>query len=582
MADALAVLQDQGIKLRNATVGNHKAPCPACSHTRKKKSEPCLSVTIEDNGRVLWNCHHCGWSGAKGGEGYRPLVERRAYRKPERTAQPQQPDTLMAWFAKRGISEPVVRRMGIHKTRHFFPQTKQDEDCIAFPYEWAGELRNVKYRTAGKLFVQEKDPEPVFYNADAIRPDEDLIITEGEMDVLAFLEAGFERVVTLPNGAPQTENDESDRRYEPLATHWDAVSDVSRFLIATDMDEKGGFLAQELARRIGRDRCWRVRMPNLNDHQTKDANDCLLEHGAKVLRECVELAQPWPIDGLHDAEDYSVEVLDLYLGNGPKPLSTGFKEMDLAFRYIPGQFIVVTGVPNHGKSRWVDQVAVQTARLRDEKWVMFSPETGEANHLADLAEIWAGSPFFEGPTFRMSSDEVSTALAWINERIFFIASKEHTPTVDWVLERARAAVVRHGVTNLVIDPYNELEASRPDRQTETEFVSQLISKCKRFAQHHGCTVWMVVHPTKMKATDDGSDPVPGLYDLSGSAHWRNKADAGLVVYRDYEAASTHVIAKKIRRQPQCGKPGSVKFSFNGVDRRFHDTPGSFANLGTAA
>ncbi len=97
------------------------------------------------------------------------------------------------------------------------------------------------------------------------------------------------------------------------------------------------------------------------------------------------------------------------------------------------------------------------------------------------------------------------------------------------LERAKAAVLRKGINGLIVDPYNELEAGRPQGMTETEFVSQLISKCKRFAKVHGVTVFMVAHPTKISNPAGGKEPVPGLYDISGSAHWRNKADAGLVV-----------------------------------------------------
>lgn len=579
MIDTSSALAEHAIRLRDDRPGNHKTVCPNCSSSRRKKTDPCLSVTVESDGRAVWNCHHCGWSGATGGEGYRPARERRVYRKPQRSADPQRPDSLLAWFAKRGISRQTIERFGIYRTRQWFPQTNREEDCIAFPYEWDGELRNVKYRTASKDFRQEKDPEPVFYNADSIVEDEDLVIVEGEMDVLAMVEAGIGAVVSLPNGAPQ-KPEETEKRYEPFGTHWEAISKVRRVLIATDMDEPGELLAQEIARRVGRHRAFRVRMPSGGDVQIKDANECLLEHGGKVLRECVDQAEPWPLEGLHEVGDFAPAVMDLYHGKGPMPLSTGFAEMDKGFKYIPGQFIAVTGIPNHGKSRWLDQVAVQTARARNEKWAMFSPETGEANHVADLCEIWAGVPFEEGPTRRISEEDLGLALAWLNERIYLLGAVEHTPTVDWLLERARAAVIRYGVTNVVIDPYNELEASRPERQTETEFVSQLISKCKRFAKHHACTVWMVIHPTKLRAADDGKDPVPGLYDLAGSAHWRNKADAGLVVYRDFEKAVTFVISKKIRRQPACGRPGSVKFNFIGTDRRFQEVAYSYNSLGS--
>jgi twinkle protein len=50
---------DYGIELKKAT-GQVKTKCPKCSHDRKKKADPCLSVNIDDG---IWNCHNCGWNG---------------------------------------------------------------------------------------------------------------------------------------------------------------------------------------------------------------------------------------------------------------------------------------------------------------------------------------------------------------------------------------------------------------------------------------------------------------------------------------------------------------------------------------
>jgi twinkle protein len=37
----------------------------------------------------------------------------------------------------------------------------------------------------------------------------------------------------------------------------------------------------------------------------------------------------------------------------------------------------------------------------------------------------------------------------------------------------------------VIDPYNELDHQRPSNMTETEYVSRMLGKIKRFAQVRG-------------------------------------------------------------------------------------------------
>lgn len=66
-------------------------------------------------------------------------------------------------------------------------------------------------------------------------------------------------------------------------------------------------------------------------------------------------------------------------------------------------------------------------------------------------------------------------------------------------------------------------------RTETEYVSQMLTKIKRFAQHHSCHVWFVAHPKQLQQWDGGP---PNLYDISGSAHFINKCDNGIVIHRN--------------------------------------------------
>lgn len=69
-------------------------------------------------------------------------------------------------------------------------------------------------------------------------------------------------------------------------------------------------LAEELARRLGRDRCWRVRWPsepspsanaaNEGPASTgrKDANEVLLKDGPEALQALIQQAEAYPISGL--------------------------------------------------------------------------------------------------------------------------------------------------------------------------------------------------------------------------------------------------------------------------------------------
>ena len=102
-----------------------------------------------------------------------------------------------------------------------------------------------------------------------------------------------------------------------------------------------------------------------------------------------------------------------------------------------------------------------------------------------------------------------------------------------------------GIRGLVIDPYNELDHQRPPGVSETEYVSQMLTKIKRFAQHYDAHVWFVAHPKQLQ---QWRGDAPNLYDISGSAHFVNKADNGVVIHRvrgEGAADSTSTTPKQV-------------------------------------
>ena len=127
----------------------------------------------------------------------------------------------------------------------------------------------------------------------------------------------------------------------------------------------------------------------------------------------------------------------------------------------------------------------------------------------------------------MTEADLHSAIEWLDDHFHLIRFDDEVPTLEAILDKARAAVIRHGIRGLVIDPYNEIEHQRPANMSETEYVSQILGRVRRFALNHGLHVWFVAHPRIMRREKaDGPLPVPTLYDISGSANWANKADIG--------------------------------------------------------
>jgi twinkle protein len=179
------------------------------------------------------------------------------------------------------------------------------------------------------------------------------------------------------------------------------------------------------------------------------------------------------------------------------------------------------------------------------RFAVCSFENPPEEHISKLVEKRLRLPFWDGPRQRMSEAELAEASDWVDDHFVFIRADDEAPTIDWILEMAVAAVVRYGIRGLVIDPYNEIEHKRPGTMSETEYVSQLLGKVKRFAQTRGVHVWFIAHPAKMLRDKNGQVPTPSLYDISGSSHWVNKADIGVVVHRTHDG-TTEIHVRKVR------------------------------------
>ena len=594
-------LREEGINLHECRIGDHKTTCPDCSHMRRNSKDPCLSVTVESEEAAVWKCHHCGWADQIGGGGggkrddfttkerhKTRSVKNESQPPPKAPAKPKPSsdrDALLAFFKERGISEATLDHFGIFAAEHYFPALKATKPAVVIPYLEDGTVVNHKYRAIEKkAFMQDKGTKRTLFNIDGVKahwlanPDapKEVVFVEGEMDVLALYEAGVTNATTLPDGASKTiKIGGDDKRFAALRNcPW--IEDAERVLLAGDNDEAGLTLRAELVRRFGAPVCWTVEWAE----GRKDANETLMNLSGDdptVLAAYLEDATPMPIDGIHGVNEYRDQVLELYHGKFVKPFSTGFDHLDEIYKVMPGTFNVVTGVPSHGKSNFIDQLAVNLMRNDDWRFAVFSPEHSTTNHIRRLVEKVAERPFDPGPNPRMTEDQLNKAMDFLNNKIHFIEAEERVPDIDWILDCIKGTVLRYGVRGAIIDPYNEISSRRDVGKREDEHVRDLISSCKLLCRNHGLTIWMVAHPTKLQRDPNGKRPVPELYDIAGAAHWYNMADAGLVVYRNFATDQTKVYTRKIREQGVYGQIGEADFRFS-THRRVYIKDSDFEDI----
>ncbi|KAI3455895.1 hypothetical protein Pfo_012558 [Paulownia fortunei] len=594
-------LQEIGIDGNACLPGQYNGLiCPSCRGGDSQEKSLSLHIT-EDGGAAVWTCFRakCGWKGTT-----RAFADvKSTYARMNTTTKIKQPtrviteeslgleplcNELLAYFAERMISGETLRRnavmqkrTGIRCMNRIFFRILHINIllciAIAFTYLRNEELVSCKYRDITKKFWQEANTEKIFYGLDDIKEASDIIIVEGEMDKLAMEEAGFKNCVSVPDGAPPKvsnkalPSEEEDTKYQYLWNCKDYTAKASRIILATDGDPPGQALAEELARRLGRERCWRVKWPKKNDAESfKDANEVLMYMGPDALREVIENAELYPIRGLFNFKDYFDEINDYYHQSLGFELgvSTGWRALNELYNVVPGELTIVTGVPNSGKSEWIDALLCNLNHSVGWKFALCSMENKVREHARKLLEKHIGKPFFDvryGESVeRISVEELEQGKKWLSDSFALIrCENDCLPSINWVLDLAKIAVLRHGVNGLVIDPYNELDHQRPPNQTETEYVSQMLTKIKRFAQHHSCHVWFVAHPRQLHNWIGGP---PNLYDISGSAHFINKCDNGIVIHRnrDPEAGPIDIVQVCVRkvRNKVIGTIGDAYLSYN--------------------
>lgn len=544
----------QNIRLKNHDTGPHKTTCPRCSHTRKDKKDPCLWVNIQHENLALWKCHNCFWTGAAGdvasGE---KREEKREYKKPEAPATPAgMPANMLSYIHKRGITDEVIKRNRLYHENH----------SICFPYYVHGELINVKYRTVDKKFRLAAGARLVFYGYDDCRGKDEIIIVEGEFDKLALEVCGLKNVLSVPNGAPARVKEGDDIKntgaFEYLGHAEEMIHGAKKVIIAVDNDKAGHNLKYELARRIGIEKCWIVEWPH------KDANDTLLELGVDVVLDCIKDAKPHPIKGLYRVDEFENQLEEYFTEGMKSGVPTGWDPLDKLYTIMPGELDVITGVPNSGKSEFLDALMINLARNEDWKFVIFSPEHRKEHHVSKLVEKIVGKPTSPVDSNRMALDEFMSGASWISEHFYFIVSDddECLPTLDWSLEKASQAIFRYGCNAFVLDPWNEIEHDMPNGASEHLYIGKALAKIKRWQRKHNVKVWIVAHPTKIHSDKDGKMRVPSLYDIAGSSNWANKIDNGIVIHRSEDAAdSTEIYLKKVRNK-HVGRRGMCSLKYD--------------------
>lgn len=537
-----------GIDLRNKWSGEVKTTCPKCAQQRKKKNDPSLGVNIDDG---VWKCHHCGWSGSVN-----------QYVRPE--ARPElKSDKIFTYFTNRSILPETVTKFQISEGVEWMPQDQKEHKVICFNYYLEDDLINIKFKTSDKMFKMVKDARKIPYNINSIKDKEYVIICEGEEECMVWDQCNRTSVVSVPNGASKNNNN-----LEWLDSVYDMFEGKIIYL-ATDNDEPGRKLGEDLARRFDASDIRIIRFPE----GQKDANDCLKAFGGLFVSRLFDDAQHMAVKEIAIVDDYLETILSYQENGFPVGYKVNLPETDKHLSWNRGELVVVSGIPTFGKTTWLDYMYVRLSQINGWKFGIFSPENMAPLKIMRLAEQLSGKPVTQ-----MNRSELNRMLEIIKTRFYFFnTEKMEDFTLGALLKTAQTMVKRYGIDCLCLDPFNYIDNPSKEESTHDR-AGDLLRELKKFAVHHDINVTLVAHPRKQDKTG-GQYNVPRMYDIAQSSHFYNVPDVGIIVHRTFVDGvndPVEVFVQKIKHHFR-GQLGSIQYNFDRATGRYSEN-GKFDDL----
>lgn len=424
-------------------------------------------------------------------------------------------DKAIEYMASRGIPEDVTRRYEI-------TIKSGTENVLVFPFKnELGELKFIKYRnTEFKKGITEGSKEwceancmPILFGMYQCNIDNPkLIITEGQIDSLSVIAAGFENAVSVPTGM---------MGFTWIAHCWDWINQFKEIVVFGDLEKDGNItLLDTLSRRL-KLRIKHVRQADYKD--CKDANEILLKYGIEGVKACIDNAVFLKNKKVLDlSEVKSVNIYDM------EKLKTGIVDLDKALRggLAFGGITLLTGKAGEGKSTLGGQILLQAI---EQGYKCFAYSGELPNYIfKEWLDFQAAGPgyvdTYKRDTYDVErytvNDTVKSSLNdWYRGKCFLYdnditASEDDEQTT--LCNLIEEMVMQQEVKVILIDNLmTALDLEQTKGSDKYELQSQFMKKLTRLALTYNLCIILVAHKRKNQAQGGNeNDEIAGASDIA--------------------------------------------------------------------
>lgn len=446
----------------------------------------------------------------------------------------------------RKLDGALLAHMGVKAVKH-----DQMGDAVVFPYRRDGKPYAGKFRAiAKKDWRSSHGITRGLFNEDCLRDGTGpVVITEGEMDALSVIQAGYTRAVSLPDGWTA-----DGGKRQVLLDAEAALRAAPYVIVAGDNDEAGESLPRTVANILsGHD----VRFAKWPDG-CKDANDVLVNFGEGEVSKCLTEAKRIDPPG-----GFITGLSDLPPMPARRILRVGMMPYDRVLAFEVGTMSVGTGTPGAGKSTFTTFAAYHVAKSEDVRVGFLAFETHAYRIRDQLARLHCAKPWDDLPG-QQRGDFLAFADRHFRvvHRTFEDGDQHH---LAWLKATISTLAVRDNCKLIVVDPWNELEHLPEPGESMTSYINFALQQIRQWAQQFDTHICVIAHPRKMAT--EGKPRSPTGYDIADSAAFFNKPALGFSVHKEEDQDSgeewVSVTAWKVRETQLYGfTPGAVHLQFH--------------------
>lgn len=421
-----------------------------------------------------------------------------------------------AYLRDRGISWAVASGAGC-------AEAERSDPAIAFQYFKQGGDSPVLVKFLShslndkgkKIIVCIPDGEPCLFGMSSpvvLNHSGVIVITEGEVDALSWLEIGVP-AVSIPLGAKAASNGASPNE-EWVANSYEFLLQFETIIINMDDDEPGHKAEADIIKIIGIDRCKSLRLSGF-----KDANEALMKKGlTKELLKSAKTVEPAHIMPFNESLDEGWDTDTI------RPEMTGHQLLNwpIEFRIRPRETTAVIGYDGSGKTNFMAQVMSWLAFEKREKVFVASYENGPVDFRRKMIQHAIGRKYSSKEKYLLEAVKMAA------DRSVFFHRYRGEAKYEEFFESASHCVKRFGVTQVLLDCVTSTNVDLDDLKSCDKFMKA----AQRFVNDNPYAhLWLIFHPKK---NEKGENYPPLKEQIRGSSVFSNLIWNVITVFRKPE------------------------------------------------